>query len=121
MKLVKVGHWSLRTKLLTITAAIFVIIALGGGVAVYNLTKIMAFTDGAHDYVSTALSERKGEAAATQARTYQANYERMHYVYRLSLWLTGALLLGMLAVLVVLGNYFARNVTKPLKKLEDAM
>ncbi len=121
MKLFKVGYWGLRTKLLTITAAIYVIIALGGGIGVYNLTKIMEFTDSAHGYVSVALSERKGEAAATQARTYQANYDRMHDVYWHSLWLTGALLLGMLALLAVLGNYFARNVTKPLKKLEDAM
>lgn len=111
---------SLRTKLLTITIIVFLLLAAGTAVSLYQERQVMQFVDKTNTYVTwmmTTFADTDQEAAAL----YRQYYEDSQRAHRAA-W---TFAIGMLAVSFVisllLGVYFVRRVTRPLNRFVDAM
>jgi hypothetical protein len=103
MKLPNAQVFSIKTRLLATVGLVFVLVALIGAVAWHNLSTVRNFVEDSHSRVAGVLAERKGEAAAAQARDHQQSVEEMRAAQRRAQWLTGGLLGGAGILILVLG------------------
>jgi PAS domain-containing protein len=99
---------STKAQLLAATGLVLLLAALIGAVAWYNLSSARQFVETTHARVATVLAERKGEAAAAQARELQQGVDGMLAAQRRAQWLTGGLLAALFALVLVLAYYRLR-------------
>jgi methyl-accepting chemotaxis protein len=107
----------LHTKLLAVAGVLCVLFITAGGLALYHTVEIKRFADTAHEYAQQGSGVKRDEARAA----YQEHYARMESAYRRSLAINGLTILVSLAVMVGLGAYLNRTLTRPLRRLTDGM
>jgi methyl-accepting chemotaxis protein/PAS domain-containing protein len=108
MKIFNAKTFSPRNRLLVTAGLVFLLFALIAAVGWYQLTSAKNFVEATHRQVASALAERKGAAAATEARDYQQNVEAMRAANRRTQWVAGGLSAGALALMVMLVLFYLR-------------
>src|SRR5687767_12988337 len=112
----KAAKTSLRTKLLIAAGLAYLMLALIGASGWYYLSSTKNFVESTQTRVATVLAERKGEAAAAQAREHQQGVDGVRAGYRQAQWLVSGLVIGTLLFALLL-MYYRAQVERSAKRL----
>ena len=110
----------LRSKLIAATVLICLMVSAGGVVGLYSLKQVMGFAETSHAYLQNAMKTRVVDDAAT-FKEFQASYESAEKAYRQAKVLTIVMAGFSLLLLVGVGFYVARSLTRPMDRLVKGM
>lgn len=110
----------LRSKLIGAAALICLMVSAGGAVGLYNLKQVMSFAETSHVYVQNVMKMRAIDDPAI-LKEYQDSYTSAERAYLQAIILTAVMVVASLLLLVGVGYYVARTLTRPMNRLVNGM
>ena len=112
----------LNTRFMAGAILICLLFTALAGVGLYGLGQAITFSESSNSYVR-GLVEKAGvaDSNASAFKDYQAGYASAQKTYRLAIILTLAVVGGSLSVVILIGLYARRTITRPLSLLVSAM
>jgi methyl-accepting chemotaxis protein len=108
---------NLRTKIIGASAIISLLLLIGGSIGLYNLSRIMQYTEGATERAYVQLQKEDPKAAAA----YPSELAQVKKANLIIQVITGGGILFCIALSVGITIYFIRTVSAPLSKLAKAL
>ena len=110
----------LRAKLFLIAGIVYVMLATGAAVSLYNESQVMEFVDRTNTYVTWMINTMAPDDKSALS-TYQGYYESGLAAHRRAKLITLGMLLASLGVTLALGYYFVNRITGPMGRLVKGM